>query len=104
MLEDLVTKTLFDVHFIERALHDRSQWLARWAGRTAPVTRTAQDDGVIIEATFVDFCLLGDPDLGVEIVVDGEVIAYRPIPYPGDGGFTFKWTLTIDLNRRVKAA
>lgn len=92
-----VSKALFGVTLMERALHDPRPWSARWAGRTAPLAREVVPGGVNLHCTFTDYCLLGDPDPVVEVEVEGEVIACRPIAHPGDGGFTLDWTLTLDV-------
>ena len=99
MLDRLVNRMLMDLRLIERALHGDGAWTATWAGMTVPLEIHAQDDSLSFEAEFKDFCLLNMPRAEVEICVDGEPVAWRDITHPGDGGFTFKWTLRLDAER-----
>ena len=99
MLDRLVNRVLMDLRLIERALHGGGAWSATWAGMTVPLEITIHDDGIIFDGEFKDFCLIGHPRAEVEISVDGEPVAWRSITHPGDGGFTFKWTLSLDVER-----
>ncbi len=98
-LDLLVNRALLGVRLIERALHDRGRWTAHWAGMDAPVERTINNDGVTLTAEFSDYCLIAHPPLEVEIRVDGDPVAVRTIPFPGDGGFTFKLRVRLDAER-----
>lgn len=97
-LARLVNKVLFDLRLIERALHGPSTWTAKWAGIIVPLASTVSEEGIAFTAEFSEFCLISEPHPVVEIQVDGETIAWREIEHPGDGGFTFKWSFTIDAD------
>lgn len=100
-LELAVAQAAMNIRLMERALYEsRANWEMRWAGHTAQISRHVDWDKVTLSADFPDQCLIAPADW-VEILVDGEIVAGKQIPHPGDGPMTIAFTLVPA--RRISA-
>lgn len=89
-----ISKAIFFLRLIERAIHDPAEWSARFGGVEVPCRRVIEDTGVELMARFPHPEVEVEGD--VDILSEGEVIASTPVVLPRSGEFTFRWALSLD--------
>lgn len=73
-LDLTVARALMRWRLMERAVHDRGSWSMRYAGITVPATRFIREDRVTLVAHFPAMCPLTEPDLRIDLLIDGEQV------------------------------
>lgn len=92
-LDTLVARAVHAARLLERAVHDPGPWAMEYAGQVFPADRVIHADHVHIVATMPAQCWLGDPESPLSLLIDGEVVAVRRIPHPGDSAADLDWTI-----------
>lgn len=91
-----ISKAIFFLRLIERAIHDPAEWTARFGNIEVPCRRIIEDSGVELFARFPH----GEVEVEGDVVIlsEGEVIGSVPVILSRSGEFTFRWALTLDYS------
>lgn len=97
-LDLAVAQAVAAARLLERALHQADGWEMEYSGQRFPVTRRVCSQSIHLVGEMPAQCWVSEPDGWLSLLVDGDLVARRPIPHPGDGGHQFDWTLTPILD------
>lgn len=92
-----VSRAIFSVKLLERALHDPGPWAFAWGPLIVPAEREVTDSGVVLRGDCPEHCLVATPGNVVALLCNGEVVGAKEIDPPGDGGFEVEWSLSARI-------
>jgi hypothetical protein len=99
-----VSRALFAMRRLERALHDSGPWEISYAGVTVPAVRFIRRDRVTFVCHFPAMCWVEHPeDPTMTLLCAGEMVDAMPIEHIGDGEMEFRWDISISGAQPVKA-
>jgi hypothetical protein len=98
-IDEVVAQAVQRSRLAEAVLHGDHQWEMSWGPHVVPAGRLRE--GVLaLVAAFPATCYLERPRPLLGLLRDGELVAVRPVPDPGDEGFSVAWEF---LAERVPA-
>lgn len=97
-LDQVVAQTVAAARLLERALHQPDGWEMEYSGQRFPVTRRMCSRSIHLIGEMPPQCWVSEPEGWLSLLVDGTLVARRPVAHPGDGAHSFEWTLTPVLD------
>jgi hypothetical protein len=94
-LDQAVAQAVHAARLLERALHDPGPWSFDYSGQVFEAERIVHASHIHIRGTLPSQCWVTEPDGMLSLMVDGVVVAVRPLPHPGDGEHVIEWTLGV---------
>ncbi len=96
-LDFQVARAVTQAHLLEMVLHGRGEWTMDLDGLAVDAWRAVDDYAAAVEAVFPEHCWLdGATSRSLSLRYNGEVVAVREIPAPGDGSFTVSWSFSVE--------